>query len=137
MGQASSKREKGSLLRSTAQQLPQKPHPMAKRNSTAAVVVHDTAAIRARAFETAVDMMCKKCEGHVNGRRADGATAIWWAVWSASVDVLTILLARGADSNLAHTNGQTGLYLAAARRHERMVGLLLAHDARATDGIPC
>jgi len=67
-----------------------------------------------------------------------GATALLMAVTQkypseqAQLDLISYLLARGADPNLADRNGHTALYYATALKNKKIIALLKKHGAKLT-----
>jgi len=66
----------------------------------------------------------------VNHQEQDGWTALMFAALNNANDILGILLANGADPNLANFNGDTALSLAAASDNREGMNLLLSKGAR-------
>ena len=65
----------------------------------------------------------------VDGRRADGATALLWASHRDDLELVDLLLRAGADVNAADDNGVTPLERAAENASPAMVEKLLAGGA--------
>jgi ankyrin repeat protein len=72
----------------------------------------------------------------VNTRYGNLLTVLMWAAGhddgtgSSDVeDVLTLLLARGADLNLQDNRGRTALMIAASLGHRKAIDILLSHGA--------
>jgi hypothetical protein len=62
-----------------------------------------------------------------------GVTALMGASRLGRADVVSLLLAHGADVNLRNANGETALKLAADSRHTAVVELLTKAGATHTD----
>lgn len=65
----------------------------------------------------------------VNERHLDGSTALLWAVYHDSVEVVQHLLAIGADVNAANEYGQTPLSIACQQRNVSLARRLLEAGA--------
>src|SRR5437879_10311512 len=66
----------------------------------------------------------------VNSRNAVGAAPIHEAAWNGNVELIDLLLARGADVNLRHADGgSTPLHYAVITNHVEAVRTLLKHGA--------
>ena len=72
----------------------------------------------------------------VNVRRADGATALAWAVHWDDLEIAARLLDAGADPSAANELGVTPLMLAATNRSAEMAALLLDAGADAVSARP-
>jgi len=72
----------------------------------------------------------------VNGRQADGATALHWAAYYGDADLAALLLDAGADPSAANRNGSTPLWLAASRGDAAVVQTLLEAGADANEALP-
>ncbi len=53
-----------------------------------------------------------------------------WASLRGNVDVVKLLLAKGADINAKTKGGQTALMAASSGGHQEVVNLLKAHGAK-------
>ncbi len=67
--------------------------------------------------------------GNSGGPDPDGSTAFWRAVGALDLETMKLLLARGADPNLATRHGTTALILAAGLNHSHQ-GANQVPDAR-------
>ena len=77
----------------------------------------------------AVKQILRKDARQVNARDSVGATPLHWAAAEGHPEVVTLLLASGADVNAQATNGVTPLKSAAHRGQVDTATLLLAHGA--------
>lgn len=66
----------------------------------------------------------------VNGREADGSTALLWAAYQSNVEMVRLLIASRADVNAGNRYGVTPLLQAARVGHTGIVQALLAAGAR-------
>lgn len=73
----------------------------------------------------------------INGKDANGYTALMWAVAKGHKDLARYLVQRFADVNAASPSGKTALILAAETSNYEMVGLLATYGAnlRAADSM--
>jgi uncharacterized protein len=69
----------------------------------------------------------------VNGRQADGATAVQWAAYKNDLEMAELLISAGADVRLANRNGATALSLAASNGNGPMIETLLRAGADANE----
>jgi ankyrin repeat protein len=67
-------------------------------------------------------------------RKGGGQTALHYAVMSARIDAVALLLAEGADLNELNNNGESPLYLALARRSRHIASWLILHDRSRMSG---
>lgn len=72
----------------------------------------------------------------VNGRQADGATALHWAAYHGDEGLAELLLEAGADPAIANRNGATALWLAASRGEADVIEALLEGGADANEELP-
>jgi ankyrin repeat protein len=86
----------------------------------------DTSALRA--------LLQRKAD--VNAARADGATALHWAVYRDNPEAADLLIAAGANVNAATREGVTPLTMASLYGSMPMVGKLLRAGAKATERGP-
>ena len=71
-----------------------------------------------------------------NASQSDGATALHWAAYHGDPELVTALLAAGADPAAANRNGSTALWLAARHGHADVLAALLAGGADANEALP-
>ena len=72
----------------------------------------------------------------VNTRQPDGATALHWAADAENAEVASLLLAAGAQVDVANDYGVTPLLIAVTGRTSEVVEVLLAAGARANEALP-
>ena len=65
----------------------------------------------------------------VNAARADGTTALFWAVFHDNMPAVDMLLDAGADTNAADDYGVTPLFMACVNRDAELVKKLLGYGA--------
>lgn len=88
------------------------------------------AVIAAARAQDAAAVQAALAEGvDVNGRQADGATALHWASFRDDGEIAALLIVAGADVNAANELGATPLWLAADNGSAAMVKRLLAAGA--------
>jgi len=80
---------------------------------------------------TAVRSLLKERAADVEGRDAEGMTALLWAVYGDHVEMVRVLLMGGANPNVSTRYGVTALGLASENRDAAIVDQLLAHGANA------
>mgnify|MGYP003345944148 CR=1 FL=1 len=78
-------------------------------------------------FATVKNLIAQKSD--VNGTRADGSTALHWAVYWDNAEAVDLLLKAGADTKAANRLNATPLYIAAENGNAAMVQKLLAGGA--------
>ena len=78
-------------------------------------------------FATVKNLIAQKSD--VNGTRADGSTALHWAVYWDNAEAVDLLLKSGADTKAANRLNATPLYIAAENGNAAMVQKLLAGGA--------
>lgn len=66
---------------------------------------------------------------NINSAKADGSTALAWAVYNNHIQVVELLIKLGADINLANDYGVTPLLLACENSNSAMVKMLLSVGA--------
>ena len=79
-----------------------------------------------------VKALLNTCGELVDERRDDirnGNTPLTWAAWKGHAEVVKLLLAKNASTDLQDMNGETALLLAADKGHAKVVELLLAKNA--------
>ena len=84
-------------------------------------------AVREGDIEALQSLLNEKVD--VNEARADGSTALSWAVYRDDIKKVELLLRAGADANLATDYSITPLILACENRNSVVVELLLAARA--------
>src|SRR4051794_23659873 len=72
----------------------------------------------------------------VNAREVDGTTALHWAARANDAETTQLLLAAGAQANVANRYGVTALSLAAANGNAAIVEALLKAGADANGALP-
>ena len=65
----------------------------------------------------------------VNAKSKDGWTATWKGARGGHLEVVRILVSKGADTNLADNEGLTPLYVAAESGHLQVVHVLIDNQA--------
>ena len=82
-------------------------------------------------FETTPEVFKMKIRGvrDINYQNDTGCHALWACCWHAQPELARICLEAGANVDLANNGGSTPLMLACSTGCEKMVELLLAHDA--------
>lgn len=80
-------------------------------------------------IEAAQALLASK-EIDVNVRRADGSTALMYAVALGNADIVRSLLNKGADANTSNKNGFTVLMFAASKGNLELVKALLDKRAK-------
>ena len=66
----------------------------------------------------------------VNAKSKDGWTATWKGARGGHLEVVRILVSKGADTNIADNEGLTPLYVAAESGHLQVVQVLLDNGAK-------
>jgi ankyrin repeat protein len=72
----------------------------------------------------------------VNGRQADGTTALHWAAYREDLELARILVSAGADVKASSRNGSTPLWLASTNGDAAMIRLLLDAGADPNEALP-
>lgn len=67
----------------------------------------------------------------INATQGDGATALHWAAYWGELEIVDLLLGRGAKADVADDHGITSLWLAAANNAPDIVGRLLTSGGNA------
>jgi ankyrin repeat protein len=91
-----------------------------------AVMRGDAAAVRA--------LLAQKAD--VNGRQADGATALHWAAYRADLAMTDLLLQAGANPSAANSEGFTPLALAGLSGNAALIERLLSAGADPNEQLP-
>lgn len=68
---------------------------------------------------------------------SSGGTPLYAAAWAGHPDAIEVLLARGADVNLADASGMTPLMAAATQGHDEVVRMLTRRGASLTATCRC
>ena len=66
---------------------------------------------------------------NINQRRDGGQTALLAATINKQIDIVSYLLEKGADPDLADVTGQSPIFWAAENKHPEMVRTLIEHGA--------
>ncbi|KAF9873496.1 hypothetical protein CkaCkLH20_08955 [Colletotrichum karsti] len=88
---------------------------------------HGTA-LNAAAFggkEEVVDLLIRQDESIINKPGEDGLTPVWHALFNRQVDIVELLLEKGADATVKHMGGLTLLHGAASIGHFKMFKVIL------------
>ena len=86
-----------------------------------------TEAVRARDLRKVRNLLGQKID--VNGRSADGATALLWAVHGNDDDAADLLIQAGADANVSNDYRMTPFGIACTNANPGMVARLLKAGA--------
>jgi len=116
-----------------------------ERNPSLIGETYDDGSLRCRPIygaagrgDPAIVALLLDCGADANDRTNDGRTPLFTAVTSGHIEVCSLLLARGADPNIAehsnslYTTGATPLHEAAANDCMELVALLLSYGANPT-----
>ncbi len=66
----------------------------------------------------------------VNAKTKTGWNALMLPCWTGHIDVVRVLLQKGADPSGKNEKGQTAMMLAAEQGHTEVVELLKTHGAK-------